>query len=77
MTTIAGTDLCPNQPKPSLFLDPKTAAHVFKISESKLEKDRKARRGIPFLKVGGSVFYLNPEVFGELARGNIPETPVR
>lgn len=66
---------CPGAPPPNLFLPPKTAAHALGISPSKLEKDRKARRGVPVLKVGGRYFYLNPDEFGELAHGVRSGTP--
>lgn len=68
-TKTKDTSDCPDAPPPILFLPPKTAARALGISPSKLEKDRKARRGVPVLKVGGRYFYLNPDEFGELARG--------
>jgi hypothetical protein len=76
MTKTKKTLDCPAPPPPHLFLPPKTAAHALGISPSKLEKDRKARRGVPFLMVGGRYFYLNPIEFGELARGVRSGTPV-
>ena len=75
MTKTKDTLDCLDAPPPVLFLPPKAAAHALRISPSKLEKDRKARRGVPVLKVGGRYFYLNPDEFGELAHGVRSGTP--
>lgn len=53
----------------SPFMNPKRAQRAFQVSVSKLEKDRAAGRGAPFLKLGGRVLYLDPTVFGETALG--------
>ena len=37
--------------------NPKITAEVFGTTESKLANDRSRGRGLPFLKIGGSVVY--------------------
>ena len=58
-------------PESALF-DQKTVAAVKGCSTAKLERDRWAGTGIPFLKDGRRVLYLKGDVLADLAAASLP-----
>lgn len=48
------------------LLTQKEAAKILRMSEAWLERQRWERKGIPFIKVGGRVFYDKQDLFGWL-----------
>lgn len=61
----------------SEWLCEKEVARIFKISIRKLQKDRQARVGFPFVKLERTVRYYRPEIIKYLEKHSIHNLPMK